>query len=86
MRIRIDEILLDPGNESVPNPGEAAKLFTALPEEISSPEHLGLKGSHGGRATRPADGARFDVAQHLRTRCLGVALAKYKQLSQDAYV
>ncbi len=31
---RIDEVLLDPGNESVPNPGEAAKLFTALPEEI----------------------------------------------------
>jgi hypothetical protein len=32
---RIDEVLLDPGIKSVPNPGEAAQLFTALPKEIT---------------------------------------------------
>ena len=35
---RIDEVLPDPGNESVPNPRETAKLSTALPEEIGSPK------------------------------------------------
>ena len=81
---RIDEVLLDPGNESVPNPGKAAKLFAALPEEISSPEQIWLEGWHGRSDVRPADGARFDVARHLRMRCLGVAIAKEKLLSQDA--
>ena len=40
---RVDEVLHDPGNESVPNPGEAAQLFAALPKEIGSPEHVGLR-------------------------------------------
>jgi len=44
---RINEVLLDPGNESISNPGEAAKLFTALPEELSSPEHARIERWHG---------------------------------------
>lgn len=43
MPIRIDEILYDPRNESVPNLGEAAQLLAALPEEIRTPKHVGLK-------------------------------------------
>lgn len=31
---RIDEVLLDPGIESISNPGQATKLLTALPKEI----------------------------------------------------
>ena len=68
---RIDEVLLDSGNESVPNPGEAAKLLAALPEEISPPKPVGLERWHRRRATMLADGAGFHVTRRLWTRCHG---------------
>ena len=77
MSNRIDEVLLDSGNESVPNLGEAAKLLAALPEEISPPKPVGLERWHGRRATTLADGAGFHVTRPLRS------LAKHKPLSQD---
>src|SRR5574337_737012 len=81
---RIDEVLLDPRDKSVPDSGEAAKLFAALPQEISPPKHVRLDRWLGRRATRPAGGARFNVPRRLWTQCHGVVLAKHKLLSQDS--
>ena len=75
---RIDEVQLDPGDKSVPNAGEAAQLFAALPKAISPPDHAGLEFSHGHRATRLAKGATLNMARRLQTRCHGVGLAKHK--------
>ena len=77
---RIDEVLLDSGDKSVPNPGEATKLFAALSEEISPPKHVGLERWHGRRATRPADGSMWHGAPG---RGATEVPAKLKLLSRD---
>lgn len=77
---RIDEVLLDSGDKSVPNPGEAAKLFAALSEEISPPKHVGLERWHGRRAARPADGSMWHGASG---RGATEVLTKHKLLTQD---
>ena len=73
---RIDEVLLDPRDKPVPDPGEAAKLFAALSEEISPPKPVGLERWHRRRATMLADGAGFHVTRRLWTRCHGVIPGK----------
>jgi hypothetical protein len=87
---RIDEVLLDPGDKSVPDPGEAAELFAALPEEISPPKHVGLERWHGRRATRPADGSMWhgasDVVPRSSPRKAQTSLPRYPLLYANVMV
>jgi hypothetical protein len=77
---RIDEVLLDPRDKSVPDPGEAAKLFAALPEEINPPKHVRLERWHSRRAIRPADSSMWHGASDVVPQS---SSQKLKLLFQD---